>query len=121
MATVKLHKSLTRLSTFLTGSFIFKEDGHEFNNKFSVRTQADFKCIVILLKGVENRIVHLKMFITSTCRGAPMEPEPFPHPWNLKTTRFSVFLALNYVILVFATRVLELFCCVEGPRNPVAW
>ena len=30
-------------------------------------------------------------------------------PWDLKNTRFSVFLPLNYVIFIFATRVLKVF------------
>ena len=42
-------------------------------------------------------------------RGGPEGPGP--SPWDLKTTRFSVFLPSNYVIFVFASRVLKLLRC----------
>ena len=40
-------------------------------------------------------------------RGGPGGPGP--SPWGLKSTRFSGFLPLYYMICVFATRVLKLF------------
>ena len=44
-------------------------------------------------------------------RGAPKGRArgPGSSPWDLKSTSFSVFLLLNYVIFVLATRVLKLF------------
>ena len=40
-----------------------------------------------------------------------------PSSWDLKSTRFSGFLPLNYVIYVFATRVLKLFDMWRDPRS----
>ena len=42
-------------------------------------------------------------------RGGPGGPGP--SPWDPKSTRFSVFLPLNYVIFVFATRIQRFLLC----------
>ena len=48
------------------------------------------------------------ILIRNRLRGAPKGRArgPGPSPWDLKSTRFSVFLPLNYVTFVLATRIL---------------
>ena len=53
-------------------------------------------------------------------RGAPKGRArvPGPSPWSLHNTKFSVFLPLNTVIFVFATRVLKLFAMWKDRGSP---
>ena len=46
-------------------------------------------------------------------RGAPKGRArgPGPSSWDLKCIRFSWFLPLNYVVCIFATRVLNFLLC----------
>ena len=55
--------------------------------------------------------LYMKQIIAPSCRGAPKGRTrgPWPSPCDLKSTKFSGFLPLNFVICVFVTRALKLF------------
>ena len=47
---------------------------------------------------------------------------PGASPWDLKSTRFSGFLVLNYVLdFRLCNKSYKAVCYVEGPKKPVPW